>query len=248
MRSFIASTALLIAGMLAAVALIAHILSGTVLQPDRPGAVIAASLDDRERRAQLVETLAGVSGQSSATRDISVALDDPQVREELRDLRLDEGVVDVTALREEMSTQLTERGQSRAAAGVIRGDPRIALPGDYAEKYDAASTMASFIATTGTIAVLALVWLAMLASTDRPHTARVVGIMALVIVGGALLLFLTVPWLLAKSPDSGWLLVGADALRSAGKDLVGPLLVIGGAGVIFLIGGMVWRRVGAARA
>jgi hypothetical protein len=243
MRSFVASLTLFVAGILGTIALAGHILSNTVLEPDSPGQVIDAALEDPQHRKQLIERLTGITGKKSeATRQISKALEDPDVRERIRELRLDRGAVDITALRNQVGAELKERGEARAAAQVRRGQPRIELPGDYAEKFDKLATMASFAATAGTIAAVALVALAIGLSTDRPSTVTSAGLSALGIVGLALVLFLVLPLLLAELSDSGWVAMGAEILKDTGDGIVMPLVVMAAIGATFVAAGLLWPK------
>jgi hypothetical protein len=241
LRSFVASLALLVAGVFGSAALAGYVLSNTVLEPNRPGEVIGAVLGDPEQRKRLVDEL-GRFGGPEATKQVDAVLDHPRVRERIEGLRLNDGTVDVTALRQRIATELMERGHRAAAAKVRDGRTAIDLPGRYAENFEKLSTMASFAALWGTVAAVALVVLAVLVSPDRRGVLRTTGVMILSTVALVLGLFLLVPFVLQVINNTGMLAVGADVIRASGDGLVGPLVTVAIIGVIFLAAGTFWLK------
>ena len=241
MRSFVASLALLVAGVLGTVALAGYVLANTVLEQDRPGQVIDAALNDPEQRRLLVEEL-GRFGGPEATRQVDQVLDNPRVREQIEGLRLNDGTVDVTALRERIAVELRARGHDAAATQVRDGRAAIDLPGTYAETFERLSTMASFAALWGAVASIVMVALALLVSSDRRGVVRATGVMMLSTVALVLVLFLLVPFLMQVINNTGILAVGADVIRSTGEGLVTPLVVVAAVGVAFLAAGFLWPQ------
>lgn len=241
MRSFVASLALLVAGFFGSAALAGYVLSNTVLEPNRPGEVIDAVLGDPEQRELLVDEL-GRFGGPEATKQVDAVLDIPRVREQIENLRLNDGTVDVTALRQRIADELRERGYGAAAARVRDGRTAIDLPGKYAENFEKLSTMASFAALWGTVAAVALVALALAVSPDRRGVLRTTGVMILSTVALVLGLFLLVPFLLQVINNTGLLAVGSDVIRAAGDGLVTPLVIVAIIGVVFLAAGIFWPK------
>lgn len=241
MRSFAAALALLVAGLLGTVALAGYVLVNTVLEPDRPGQVIDAALGDPDQRQRLVEEL-GRFGGPEAAEQVDAVLDDPRVRERIEGLRLTDGTVDVTALRQQIATELRERGHGAAASRVRSGRTAIDLPGTYAEDFETLSRMASFAALWGTVGAVALVALAVLFTPDRRGVLRTTGVMILSTVALVLALFLLVPFLLRVINNTGLLAVGADVITAAGGGLVRPLIVVAIVGVVFLAAGLLWPK------
>jgi len=155
-RRFVAGLALMLAALVGSVALTSFVLSTTVLDPDRPGRVIEALLDDPGRRDQLADELLGsVSSGPTLRRDLDTLLDDPDVRREVRELRpRGDGSLDSRALTEQVAKELDQRGMERAASVLLREDPRMALPELYAGRFTQLGDAASFavlLAVGGTV-------------------------------------------------------------------------------------------------
>jgi len=243
MRTFIASLALLLAGLVGTAALTCFVLSQTVLDRERPGQVIDAVIGDDDRRAELVEELAQLGGADTrqARRQIDRVLQDPEVRERVRELRrAGNGAVDVSELRDEIQAELERRGQNRAAAAVGQGDSQLGLPGDFAEDFDRFGRIADFVATAGAAVSAGLIGLALLVGSNRSRIAKAAGITVLFTVGGTLALFYAVPWLITQVSDSEVLQVAADATRAARTDVVPPLVVVALIGVALIAVGAFW--------
>jgi hypothetical protein len=202
--------------------------------------VIGAVLGDPEQRKRLVDEL-GRFGGPEATKQVDAVLDNPRVREQIENLRLNDGTVDVTALRQRIADELKERGHGATAAKVRDGRTAIDLPGKYAENFEKLSTMASFAALWGTVAAVALVALALLVSPDRRGVLRTTWVMILSTVALVLGLFLLVPFVLQVINNTG-LLAGADVIRASGDGLVGPLVTVAIIGVIVLAAGIFWPK------
>jgi hypothetical protein len=243
-RRFVAGLALMLAALVGSVALTSFVLSTTVLDPDRPGRVIEALMDDPGRRDQLADELLGTaSSNPSLRRELDTLLDDPDVRREVRELRSrGDGSLDSRALSEQVARELDERGKARAASVLRRADPRMALPELYADRFTQLGDAASFAAVAGAATCAGLVLLAMSISPDPRRTATAAGFAVLLAVGGTVLLFHGIPRLLDLVSDSGWLPVAADSVRAATGDTVAPLIVVGGVGVVLVLAGLLWPR------
>lgn len=244
MRRFFAGLALLLAAIVGSVALTSFVLSTTVSDPDRPGRVIEALLDDPERRDQFAdELLGGAFDGRTARRGLDAVLSDPDVRREVRALRArSDGSLDSGALAEQVAQELDQRGEERAASLLRRSDARMSVPDLYADRFDRLGEAASFMAAAGGAVSAGLVLFAMVVSPDRRRTATAAGIAVLCAVGGTVLLFYAIPLLLDEVSEIGWPPLAADAVRAATGDLLTPLLFVGGVGVALIVVGLAWPR------
>jgi hypothetical protein len=249
MRSLLASVLVVLAGIVGTLALTGHVLASTVLDPDRPGRVLEALLDDPEHRREVTDALLSGWGVDDAgtRRKLDRVLDDPDVRSQVRDLRAgSQELVDVADLRSVVAAELERRGNPTAAERVLGAGaqqfPAIALPGRFTDVYGSAGDTARTVARLGALLAAALVATALVVATNRGAVAVRVGVAALVAVAGTLLLFLGLPWLVTTVDDSGWAATVADAVRGAGTAVVPSLVVVAAIGVGFVAVGMLWPR------
>ncbi len=241
MRDVVSVLCFVLAAALGAVALTAALLAQQVADPERPGRVLAAVLDDPAARAVVAEEVSDrllaeqpdlPSGQvRSVTRQV---LAQPTVRDVLGSVEADaSGNLDSTALADDIASRLRERGQGRLAdevrerAGLL---PPTSIS-DLVEVVERARIAAWTVAAVAGIGAVLLAFFGFASGSTGPR--RWAGLGLAVVATGVLtrLVVSRAPTLVGEDSDRV-VVVAASLGRAATADAFLPVvacLVVGAA-------------------
>ncbi|MGZ6874753.1 MAG: hypothetical protein ACXVFR_00175 [Nocardioidaceae bacterium] len=239
MRSLLAWLAMLAAGLLGSVALTAYLLHQTVLNPDRPGQVLSAALDQPRLRHEILhDVVPGYQSIPAAQRhEINHALAGRRLQAAVRDVHVDgNGTIRLGPLRHQIGHTLRAHGQPQLARVVsdAAGGYTFHLPSLIGSRYAAGRRLAADVALKAGLAAAALYLLAFVVAPDRRRALRRIGIAVLLSCGGTLALYWLLPAAASAATHDVWVDAAATATRAFGSAIVTGLLPVAAGGLVLI--------------
>jgi len=240
MRSFLAGIAMLVAGLLGAVALTSYLVHQTVLNPDQPGHVLKAALSQPHLRHQILDdAVPGYSGLPAGPRhEVNQVLASKRLQNAVEQVHIDaHGRVDLGPLRTRAERTLRANGQPQLAQLLAQagGPTSFQLPSTITHRYHQGRRLTWDVATRAGLAAAALYLFAFAVAPNRRRALLHIGLVVLVSCGGALALFWLLPNLAQSSSQNIWVDAVAAGTRAYGSDAVKGLLPVAAVGVVLAL-------------
>lgn len=227
---FLSGLLIALGALAATVALAAHVANQTLLDPDRPGTLLAAALESRELDNQVISAIERSTGPLSAQQKqgITAIADDERVRDAAKQVRIDdEGQLDLRPLKDELADQLEAAGQRGAARKLraVRTDRRVALPPELNDRYTQARDLGEWAFNTAALTALAAFALGFILAPSKRHAARSIGFALIGTVLLAVLGYLLLPRLVGAFGNA-YVDAAATAAISLQTDIVAPMIPV----------------------
>ena len=219
----------------------AHMLAGTVLDPSRPGRVVAAVLETdggRDQVAAAATKAVPAKQRPAAQAAVRAQLDSPQVRDAIaQSASRRDGTVDVAALKGTVVDALRESDPALATRVAAAPVQDVAAPADVFTQLNRAHDLTVQARGWLWATALAAALVAVAVGRRRSVVLRRLGRGALWCVGGVVATFWVAPLLLDKYTGHGSSTghVLATGLRASGMSLLVPVIPVALLGVVALV-------------